>query len=144
MEKLTKENAYGLLKELLRMEEAGDTLNLTRAERAQFHEIMEDVFADKPVSMVSVDTHEGELRAYVDNDLEYPAINVLLAVRGTTDEIAIASTEYSMEHGLRSIIFGDALREDYTHMETLKNLDEYRKQMGEESEKDKGKDKGCQ
>lgn len=130
---ITREKAYEMIKELLAAEEENDTMNLTRAERRQFQQIVEDAF-NEPFKMISVQTPEGELRAYVGTDPNYPSIDVMLNPKGTDVEINVAFTEYNADRGIISAIYGDAMDEEPTYEESLKNLDECKNFMDEERE----------
>lgn len=77
---------------------------------------------------LSVSTPEGELRAYRCTDSDYPGICVMLEPSGLEEptEIDIALVEYNSDKGLRSFSWGDAMDEDYTHAEEIRNIQECR------------------
>lgn len=142
---MTRERAYEIIKELLKAEEATDSANLTREERNELHQIVEDAMTGVVITgenakhitvegtnstmRMNVPTPEGELRAYIDINPDCPAIMILLNPAETNSVIDIATAEYSEENGLRAIIWGDAMTEDYTHVENIKNLSECRDQF---------------
>lgn len=132
---MTKESAYGYIKELLKAEEAADSLNLTRAVRRKLQQVVEDVFTaeDKPANTISVEMPEGQFVAYAGTDPDYPAMHIVLIPSGTEYEISMATAEYDPDKGIRSIVWGNAMDEDYTYVERLKNLDQWRKQVEEEN-----------
>lgn len=143
---MTRERAYEIVKELLRIEEVTDSANLTSAERRELQQIVQDAMTgitvtgenaehlsiegSNSVMRMHVPTPEGELRAYIDNDPQYPAIMVLLNPSGTNDEIDLVNAEFSEEDGRIQVkVWGNAMTEEYTHLETLINLDDCRQQF---------------
>lgn len=121
---MTREKAYEMIKELLEIEEAADSFNLTRKERREFQQIVEDVFTaqEKPAEKLCVQTPEGELRAYVEGDTEYPSISVKLGPAGIDEEICVSVVEFSPEEGIRSFTYGNAMDDECTFVENIKNI----------------------
>lgn len=129
---MTKERAQALLAELLKQEAVYNLLNLTRMERENFQRMVKEALTGR----IKIPTPDGELLAYAGTDPEHPGICVMLKPEGMETEILAALTEYTLDDGLRTVVYGDAMSDDFTHVEYMEHIENYR-ESAENREEDR-------
>ena len=120
---MDKEKALELVKELLELEEKNDIGTLTRKERAEFQDIVLELFEEKEANRISINTPEGRMEAGFLTDPDYPGIYIELYPNGKDYAVNLSIAEYNGEEEVINLYsYGDATQEDYTSKETLLSL----------------------
>lgn len=150
---MDKDSALQLLNKLLEIEEKNNIGNLTRKERMEFQSIIQDAFTEKEITYpeettyrsivyeskglgplpinqkIIVDIPQGKLVAEPSTDPNNPGIWIDLQPKDMDYSINMALIECTEKEKLRTLIWGDVYKEDYTNEISLENLDKLREDM---------------